>query len=132
MSAPTSGALQSIFRFLVFLCLSAVPRQTYFFTFGSLLPSGLQFRTLLHRHQPCAMHVRPFYYFRETVITCGYPYFFSPFSFVRCSFGVSNDFVCGLFTWIEVSYLWYSFTNAIFRFLLSFGLRCRSGLHLSF
>ena len=41
-------------------------------------------------------------FFREPVVTFGSPYFFSPFGFVRCSFGASNDFVCGLVTWVEV------------------------------
>ena len=79
-----------VFGFLVFLWRRG---RLAFSTLLASSVSGMQFRTLLRRCQPCAMRVRPFCFFREPVITCGFPYFFSPFGFVRCRFAVSNNFV---------------------------------------
>ena len=73
------------------------------------------------------MSVCTFCFYREPVLTCG-SHFFSPFVFVCYRFNASNDFVCVSFTWIAVPLSWYSFTNALFSFLMYFGLPCRSGL----
>ena len=84
---------------LAFLCLSAAPLKAYFFYFGSASKFGLQYRMLLRQCHQCALGVRLFFFFWEPCCYMQLSFsFFSPFGFVRCSFGASNDFVCGSFT----------------------------------
>ena len=84
--------LGSCVSFLLSFC-GTVADLLFPLWFPAASVSGLQFWTLLLRCQPCALLVRPFCFFREPVITCCSPYFFSPFGFVRCRFGASSDFV---------------------------------------
>ena len=54
------------------------------------------------------------FFSRSLVVTCGSPSVFSPFVFVRCSFGTWNDFVCGSFTLVEAT------LSIVFRLLMQF------------
>ena len=96
-----------------FSCLSvapAAPQQTYFFQlwFAASM-SGLQFQTLLLRHHLCAVCARPFCFFREPVVTCGCPYFFS-ILFRSLSLRCFERFC------LQFLYLKYSFLYAVFIF----------------
>ena len=132
VSAPPSGVVHSIFRFLVFLCLSMALTQTYFFQLRfTASVSGVQFRTLLRHRQPCAMRVCPFCFLREPVITCGAPYFFS----IRF---LSLSLRC--FKWFCLRFVYLERSSSIFgirllmQVLFSSVFRCAVSqrLHLSF
>ena len=55
--------------------------------------------------------------------------FISPFGFVRCRFGASDDFVCDVFSCLEFLYLRFLLSYAV-SISACFDLQCCSGLRL--
>ena len=83
-----------LFSFLVSFCGPCGPcsaAEGFLFLLGSASKSGLQFRTL------APVYVFSVFFWEPCHLHAALLYFISPFGFIRCSVGASNNFVCSLF-----------------------------------